>query len=229
MSVTPNRSIPLVEEGTLDNSSAVNDALQVIDALLQCAVISMAETDAPATGEDGDLYIVAGLGGVATGDWAGHEGELARLVEIEGGISWQYYTPGAQVFLVLDRSSGILYRYEEGSPTGWGLAAFAPYVPVENISAATTVATPSNYNRYMRFSHATAQLHFEEDGGYIEGAEYHVRKTGVTGTLEITADTGFTINVPFRGSTEIPPGGTATIKIVGPNEADLFGVTSEGS
>lgn len=228
MSVTPNRSIPMVEENTLDPAAGVNDALQVIDALLQCAVISMAETDAPLTGSDGDLYIVAGLGGVATGDWAGHEGELARLVEIEGGISWQYYTPGAQVFLVLDRSTGILYRYEEGSPTGWGLAAFAPYVPVVNIADATTLATPSNYNRYMRFSHATAQFHFEQDAAYIVGAEYHVRNVGV-GTLEITADTGFTLNLPTEGGTEIPPGGTATIKIVDANEADIFGLTLGGS
>lgn len=228
MSVTPNRSIPMVEEGTLDPAAGTNDALQTIDALLQCAVISMGETDPPATGADGDLYIVAGLGGTATGDWAGQEGNLARVVDIDGGISWQFYQAGSQVYVVLDRSTGTLWRWSENSPGGWALAAFAPYVPVENISDETTLATPSNYNRYMRFSHSTAQFHFEEGAGYIEGAEYHVRNAG-PGTLEITADTGFTLNVPYEGSAVIPPNGTATIKIVGTDEADLFGVTVGGS
>lgn len=222
MSVTPNRSIPLVEESTLDPAAGTNDALQVIDALLQCAVISMAETEPPATGQDGDLYIVAGMGGTATGDWAGHENDLARLVEIDGGIAWQFYTAGTQVLIVYDRATQVIYRYSEDSPAGWGAAEYAPFTPVFDVSTSLLVATPENHARYTRFNDASPnpEYHFPVDD-WILGTEFHGRNAG-TDVMMITTDTGFTLNLPFGGADEIPARGNFTVKIVGDNEADLI-------
>lgn len=118
MSNSPNRGIPYVPENTIDPAAGLNLSIDVIDALLQTAVISMAETEPPGTQAEGDLYIVAGEGGTATGAWAGHENDLARWVE-EGDF-WQFYTAGDQVAMVLNRADGRLYSFDDTvSPPSW--------------------------------------------------------------------------------------------------------------
>lgn len=115
---TPNNHIPYVPEGTLDPAAGLNLALDFIDALLQTAVISMDLTAPPGSPiDDGALYIVAGTGGTATGDWATHELELARYVE-EGDF-WQFF----EAVLVINLEDGNLYKYVAGSPPSWVLAA----------------------------------------------------------------------------------------------------------
>lgn len=118
---TPNRGIPYVPQGVLDPAAAINQSLNFVDALLQCAVLSMSLTAPPVSPQDGDLYIVAGFGGTATGAWSGHEEQLARYVE--EGNSWQFFLPGSQVALVVNRDNGSLYVFEEGSGGGWTLYA----------------------------------------------------------------------------------------------------------
>src|SRR5690606_8981326 len=122
MTTTPNINIPYVPENTLDPAAGLNLALNFIDALLQTAVISIDRTAPPTTNSDGDLYIVAGTGGVATGAWAGHELDLARYVG--DGDFWQFFEAGVKVHYVINREDGNLYKFVEGSPTGnWTLAA----------------------------------------------------------------------------------------------------------
>lgn len=122
MTTTPNINIPYVPENTLDPAAGLNLALNFIDALLQTAVISIDQTAPPMTNSDGDLYIVAGTGGVATGAWAGHELDLARYVA-EGDF-WQFFEAGVEVHYVINREDGNLYKFIEGSPVGsWVLAA----------------------------------------------------------------------------------------------------------
>lgn len=115
---TPNTGIPYVPESTLDPAAGLNLALNVIDALLQTRVLSMALTAPPGSPADGDLYIPATP---ATGDWLNLEDHLVRYVA-EGDF-WQSYTPGVQVHLVLNVADGGFYKYLPGSPGGWVLAA----------------------------------------------------------------------------------------------------------
>lgn len=118
MSSTPNNGIPYVPEGTLDPAAGLNLSLNVIDALLQTHVISMALTAPPGSPSDGDMYIVASP---ATGAWAGLEDYLVRYVA-EGDF-WQSYVPGVNAHLALNIADGGFYKYIPGSPGGWTLAA----------------------------------------------------------------------------------------------------------
>lgn len=119
MTTTPNINIPYVPENTLDPAAGLNLALNVIDALLQTAVIDMGQTAPPGSPNDGDLHIV-GTG--ATGAWAGQDNNLARYVA-EGDF-WQFYEAGVEVHYVINRDDGNLYKFIEGSPVGsWVLAA----------------------------------------------------------------------------------------------------------
>ena len=101
---TPNNGIPYVPEGTQDPAAGLNLALNVIDALLQTAVIDMGQTAPPGSPDDGDLHIV-GTG--ATGAWAGQDNNLARYVA-EGDF-WQFYAAGTNVHIVLNLDDGGLY------------------------------------------------------------------------------------------------------------------------
>lgn len=115
---TPNAGIPYVPEGTLDPAAGLNLALNIIDALLQTRVISMALTAPPGSPVDGARYIPASP---ATGAWAGLEGWLVRYVE-EGDL-WQSFEPGVQVHLILNLDDGGFYKFIPGSPGNWTLAA----------------------------------------------------------------------------------------------------------
>jgi hypothetical protein len=77
MTNTINNNIPFVPENTIDPAAGLNESLNVIDPLLQCAVLGI-ENDPPATPNDGDRYIV---GDTPTGDWIGEEGRLTRWLD----------------------------------------------------------------------------------------------------------------------------------------------------
>lgn len=112
---TPNTGIPYVPEGTQDPAAGLNLSLNVIDALLQTAVIDMDRTAPPGSPNDGDMHIVA-TG--ATGAWAGEDNNLARYVA-EGDF-WQFFTAGVQVKLILNVDDGGLYKWDGAA---WVLAA----------------------------------------------------------------------------------------------------------
>lgn len=129
MSSTPRIGIPYVPENTLDPAAGLNLSLNFLDALTQCRVIAMDLTEPPATAGDGDQYIVAGEGGVATGAWAGHELELARFVD--QGNFWQFYRPGENVSYCVNDADGGFYKFVPGSPGSWVLAAGLSDAPAD--------------------------------------------------------------------------------------------------
>lgn len=118
MTNTPNIGIPYVPENTLDPAAGLNLALNFIDAVLQTAVISMDETVPPMTAADGALYIV---GAGATGAWAGQDRNLARFVD-EGNL-WQFFVAGEEVRYVINLEDDGFYKFVDGSPGSWVLAA----------------------------------------------------------------------------------------------------------
>jgi hypothetical protein len=123
---TPNTGIPYVPEGTQDPAAGLNLALNVVDALLQTAVIDMSLTAPPGSPSDGDLYIVASG---ATGAWAGQDNSLARYVA-EGDF-WQFYAAGTNVRIVLNLNDGGLYA--------WTGATWAPAVAGTGSGTVTSV------------------------------------------------------------------------------------------
>lgn len=227
---TPNTGIPYVPEGTLDPAAALNISLNVIDALLQCSVIELGRNTPPVSPSDGDMYIV----GIGTGAWAGQDDNLARYVA--EGTFWQFYTAGVQVNVVLNRDDSVLYVYNSSSASaGWQDAVAGGGIdndqgaPVVVETGTTRTALPAAAGDYVRFTNAAAKTYtFDDSLAFQVGQEFHGRNAGA-GDLEIVATTGFTMNIPFGGSLFVPEGGTFTVKIVGVDEADLFGVTVQTS
>lgn len=90
MSSTPNLGLELVPSNALQPWVAVNDALQVLDALVQLRVESRVLTAPPTTIESdvGKRWIVA-TG--ATGAWAGEDDAVALCTA--PGL-WRFLPPG---------------------------------------------------------------------------------------------------------------------------------------
>ena len=80
-----------------------NEAIQMIEALL-CPVVEEAGLAAPPSGPAAGTCFLIGTG--ATGDWAGHDDEIACFTE--GG--WHYVTPVDSMQLV-NKSSGETMSY----------------------------------------------------------------------------------------------------------------------
>lgn len=114
MSNTPNLGLPTLPANSLQPSVVLNDALQLIDALLHLAVVDKDLAAPPTTtGADaGKRWIV---GASPTGAWAGKAGQIALCT---GAGLWRFIQPKAGFRAwVIDESAD--YRF---NGTAWALA-----------------------------------------------------------------------------------------------------------
>ncbi|MEM8868808.1 MAG: DUF2793 domain-containing protein [Pseudomonadota bacterium] len=99
-----NLSLPFIQPAQAQKHITHNEALVILDAVVQLAVVSSSETAAPAMAADGARYIVPPG---ATGDWAGQEDRIA----VAGNGTWQFLMPqtGWRAF-VADLGSDLIWR-----------------------------------------------------------------------------------------------------------------------
>lgn len=86
MSATARLSLPYIAPLQAQKQYSYNEAMAVLDQLVQPAVLSRTTTAPPASPDEGDAYIV---GASATGVWSGKDGNLACW--LNGG--WSYRAP----------------------------------------------------------------------------------------------------------------------------------------
>ncbi|KRG38082.1 hypothetical protein ARC78_15805 [Stenotrophomonas pictorum JCM 9942] len=107
---TPNLGLETVPANSLQPSVPINDALQVIDALLQLAVEDKDLSAPPATvpGDVGKRWIV---GAAPTGAWGGKAGQIALCT---GAGLWRFI-PARAGFRAFVIDEGIDYRFSAGA------------------------------------------------------------------------------------------------------------------
>lgn len=101
-STTSKFSLPLLFAGQAQKEFFVNESLSLIDSLLS-GVIKESLATPPAAPVEGDCFRIVAT---ASGDWAGHEDELAIFV----GGAWQFVAPqsGMSVF---DQQAGATVHF----------------------------------------------------------------------------------------------------------------------
>lgn len=77
---------PCIQPAQAQKHVPRNEALRVLDVLVQLAVIAFDATGPPTLPQEGDIYALAAGAG---GNWSGHDGELAPYVD---GYR-QFHTP----------------------------------------------------------------------------------------------------------------------------------------
>lgn len=86
MTTTPRIVMTEMSASQASKEVTFNEAIRAVDALLQSTVIDKDLTAPPGGEADGDLYIV---GGSATGDWSGHDNDIAYFKS----TAYVYFTP----------------------------------------------------------------------------------------------------------------------------------------
>jgi hypothetical protein len=124
---SPNLLLPYIMPSQAQKHVTHNEAIRMLDALVQLAVLDRDLTMPPASPQEGDRYIVAEGG---TGEWAGREGTIAARQD----GAWTFFTPCAG-WLAWVRDEALLLAFDG---TGWmATTAGAPIFGV-NASADET-------------------------------------------------------------------------------------------
>lgn len=109
MATTPHLGLTLVEQAQAQKEVTVNMALMRVDALLNTGAVDKDLSAPPASPAEGDVYIVASG---ATGDWAGHDGEVVYFEQ-----AWRFIIPNEGLMLwVQDEGQFICMTVGGGSP-----------------------------------------------------------------------------------------------------------------
>lgn len=86
MTATPHLDLPLILPSQAQKHVTHNEALRILDAVVQLSVASQTETAPPADPREGDRYIVPSG---AVGAWNGHD----RQVALRQDAGWTYLSP----------------------------------------------------------------------------------------------------------------------------------------
>ncbi|BAQ17986.1 DUF2793 domain-containing protein [Methyloceanibacter caenitepidi] len=110
--------IPYIAAAQAQKHVTHNEAMTLLDTLVQLSVLDKDLLEPPASPAEGDCYIVAGGGGPATGAWIGWEKRVARYIDGE----WRSYLPGEGAgsgWIAWVHDEDAMYRFD-GSD--WTLA-----------------------------------------------------------------------------------------------------------
>ena len=106
MTDTPKTVMPELASAQANPEITHNEALRILDFLVQCNIKDKDLADAPGSPSDGDTYIVA-TGSTSGDDWDGHEDEIAYYKS----TSWIFATPveGWKAY-AQDENTGYTYN-----------------------------------------------------------------------------------------------------------------------
>ena len=102
MESTSNLSLPYIVPSQAQAPVTHNEALRLLDALVQLAVSGRGETEPPAEPQNGDRYIVADG---SSGDWTGWDGDIAFFIDgswirLAPTVGWRAWVEDEEAFLI---------------------------------------------------------------------------------------------------------------------------------
>ena len=148
-----------------------NEALQILDLLVQPTVQGLDANTPPTDPEDGQIWA---LGGAPTGVWTDHADEMAAWVN----GAWLFLIP-QEGWQVLDVSDGNLWHRMGAS---WARLAATETDNLDGIGINTT------YDLTNRLSVASANTLLTHEGA---GHQLKINKAGATDTASLLFQTGF--------------------------------------
>lgn len=168
--VTAVLSMPYIMPAQAQKHVTHNEALRVLDALVQLSVLDAGLTIPPAAPGIGARYIVAPGG---TADWAGRDGEVA----LWEGTAWGFFIPRAG-WRAYDQASGQILVFDGAIWGGTG-------TDLDNLAGVGINTTADAVNRLAVASEATLLTH--EGAGH----QLKVNKANATDTASLLFQTGW--------------------------------------
>lgn len=142
---TANLGLPYIEAAQSQKHVTHNEALRLLDAVVQLAVASRSLTAPPASPTDGERWVVPAAG--ATGDWTGKANRIAARIDgawtfLAPIAGWTAWVADEGLSLVFD---GAIWGHGARSPHGasTGFVVIEEEVAVAGASTATSIAIPN--------------------------------------------------------------------------------------
>jgi len=179
MTDTPNLGLPLIAAAQAQKHVTHNEALAVIDVLLQCAVLDKDLATPPAAPAEGVRYIV---GPSPVAGWAGQE----RCIAAWQHGAWRFYAPQPG-FVVFVADEGLLYFHAAAEWLPLSAAAGA----LQNLALlglGTTADAANPFSAKLNKALWTAKSAAEGGTGDLR---YTLNKDAVANVLSLLFQTGF--------------------------------------
>lgn len=192
--VTARLDLPLIKPSQAQKHVTHNEALQVLDGLVQAALEETGATTPPFEPIDGTLFA---LGASPTDDWSDQGGKLA----LRAGGGWIFIDP-EQGWQAFDKAAGA-FKFYDGSI--WKSAS----QNLENLPGVGIGTTSDSVNRLALssdaslFNHAGAGHQLKVNKASSGDTASLLFQSGFTGHAEmgLAGDTAFSIKVTDDGST----------------------------
>lgn len=105
MDMTARLSLPLIAAGQAQKEITHNEALALLDLLVQGSVVALGMNVPPVAPDEGECWIV---GDTPTGDWSGRAGAVAGWTA--GG--WRFAAPREGMALWVAEDGGLAWRID---------------------------------------------------------------------------------------------------------------------
>lgn len=149
--VSANLSLPFIQPSQAQKHITHNEALLLLDALVQLTVISAQTGAPPSNPEDGDRYV---LPTGATGAWSGHDGEIA----LSSDQAWVFLPPNTGwTAWVIDAGAAVRFDGVNWVATSANLQN-VPHLGINSIADGTNRLTVSSEASLLTHSGAGHQL-----------------------------------------------------------------------
>jgi Protein of unknown function (DUF2793) len=172
MSNSPLLGLPYLASAQAQKHVTHNEALSLLDGLLQLSVMARTVATPPVTPADGDRYLVAASG---AGEWLGQDGQLALRYD---GV-WRFAVPrkGWRVWIEAENQL-LIYN---------GTAWISPPLPtqLQNMQLLGVNATADATNK---LAVSAASVLFNNAGA---GVQFKVNKNAATDTASLLFQDGF--------------------------------------
>lgn len=190
---SPTLSLPYLQPSQAQKHVTHNEALDVLDLVVQLCVQSFDDTDPPATPAEGDVYVPASG---ATGAWAGRDGEMAVWRDgiwqfLVAQTGWRAWDIASEELRVWTGSAWAAPVAATDNLDGLGVGTSADATNVLAVAGPATLLSHSGTGHQLKINKAadgqTASLLFQSNwSGHAE--------MGLAGT------TDFSIKVSPDGS-----------------------------
>jgi hypothetical protein len=175
MDTTETLQLPYIAPAQAQKHVTHNEAIRMLDALVQLSVVDRDRQSPPEAPDPGDRHIV---GAAAEGEWAGQEGKIAAFQD--GG--WSFYAPRLGWLAWIEADQAIF----AWRGTGWQQAARPQSLPFLGLNATADATNRLSIN-------APASLFSHEDGDH----RLVINKGMPADTAAILFQTGFSGRAEF--------------------------------
>jgi Protein of unknown function (DUF2793) len=164
--------LPFISESQAQKHVTHNEALKLLDALVQLSVLDRDLATPPGSPTNGDRYLIAAS---PTGSWSGQAGKITAYLD---GV-WTFFTPSV---------GWICYIVDESLAVAWNGTAWGSISSGSSIETLPKLGINATADLVSRLSINAAATLLNHDGN---GHQLKLNKNGAGDTVSLLFQTGF--------------------------------------